>query len=226
MCVVFDIDDTLYLERDYVRSGFADVGAWVEEEFGLGGFFERCWDAFSSGVRGRVFDVALAGYEDADRGLVGRLVERYRSHTPAIRLLPDADDALRRLSERYRLAALSDGPLVSQRAKVQALGLGGRLDPIVLTDDLGSGHGKPALDGFRLIEERVGSAGPACCYVGDNPLKDFRGPDQLGWRTVRVRRPHGLHHDDAGGPDIDLEVSELGSLDEVLSSLVAVRVPS
>jgi putative hydrolase of the HAD superfamily len=224
--VVFDIDDTLYLERDYVRSGFAHVGAWVEEEFGFAGFFERCWDAFCSGVRGRVFDIALAGYRDADRGLVGRLVERYRSHAPTISLLPDADDALRRLAERYRLAALSDGPLVSQRAKVKALGLVGRLDPIVLTDDLGSGHGKPALDGFRLIEERLGSAGPACCYVGDNPLKDFQGPARLGWRTLRVRRPQGLHHDDAGGPDVDLEVSELGSLDMVLSSLAAVRVPS
>src|SRR5207302_9076607 len=31
LCVVFDIDDTLYLERDYVRSGFRAVGTWAEQ---------------------------------------------------------------------------------------------------------------------------------------------------------------------------------------------------
>jgi putative hydrolase of the HAD superfamily len=223
-CVVFDIDDTLYLEREYVRSGLAEVGAWVDEEFGLVGFFERCWDAFSSGVRGQIFDFALAAYEDVDPGLVGRLVERYRAHPPAISLLPDADDALLRLSQPYRLAALSDGPLVSQRAKVRALGLVGRLDPIILTDDLGAGHGKPDLEGFHKIEDRVGCAGSACCYVADNPSKDFAGPAELGWWTIRVRRAEGLHHDDASGPDVDLEVSDLGSLDAILPDLSAARV--
>ena len=28
-CVVFDVDDTLYLERDYVRSGFHAVAQWM-----------------------------------------------------------------------------------------------------------------------------------------------------------------------------------------------------
>ena len=27
--LVFDIDDTLYLERDYVRSGFGAAGRWA-----------------------------------------------------------------------------------------------------------------------------------------------------------------------------------------------------
>ena len=31
LCVVFDIDDTLYLERDYVLSGFAAVGPWARD---------------------------------------------------------------------------------------------------------------------------------------------------------------------------------------------------
>ena len=32
--VTFDLDDTLYLERDFVRSGFAAVGAWLATERG------------------------------------------------------------------------------------------------------------------------------------------------------------------------------------------------
>jgi putative hydrolase of the HAD superfamily len=225
-CVAFDIDDTLYLERDYVRSGFAEVARWAEVEFELHGLFDRCWDAFQAGVRGRIFDLAVTGYAHVDPLLVARLVERYRSHTPTIALLPDAEHALRRLSGQYRLAALSDGPIDSQRAKVQALGLVGRLDQIVLTAELGPGHGKPAPEAFRLIEEQVGSAGTACCYIADNPAKDFKGPADLGWRTIRVRRPGGLHHDDASGPDVDVEVSDLGSLQRLLQDWRTARVPS
>ena len=48
-CVAFDVDDTLYLERDYVRSGFRAVAERVRRDHGLEGFFEGAWDAFSSG---------------------------------------------------------------------------------------------------------------------------------------------------------------------------------
>jgi putative hydrolase of the HAD superfamily len=40
-CVVFDVDDTLYLERDYVRSGFDSVGAWLQRDSGVVGFSDR-----------------------------------------------------------------------------------------------------------------------------------------------------------------------------------------
>jgi putative hydrolase of the HAD superfamily len=217
-CVVFDIDDTLYLERDYVRSGFEEVGRWVEGELGYDDFFDRCWNAFQSGVRGRVFDVAL-GDQALDRDLIQSLIERYRSHTPSIALLPDANRALDRLSERYRLAGLSDGPVDSQRAKVDALALVGRLDPIVLTDEVGRGWWKPAPDGFRRIESMVECTGSACCYIADNPAKDFRAPSELGWRTVRVRRPQGFHYDEPSGPDVDIEIADLTMLEPQLLEL-------
>ena len=38
--LVLDIDDTLYLERDYVRSGFKCVGEWVNDRLGLSEFSE------------------------------------------------------------------------------------------------------------------------------------------------------------------------------------------
>ena len=30
-------------------------------------------------------------------------------------------------------------------------------------------------------------------FLADNPAKDFQAPDALGWRTLRIRRPGGLH---------------------------------
>ena len=93
--VVLDIDDTLYLERDYVRSGFAAVGAWARDELGVDDLGDRAWAAFEAGVRRTIFDEALAGSGvEATDDLVPRLVEVYRSHAPTIELLTDARDWL------------------------------------------------------------------------------------------------------------------------------------
>lgn len=58
-CVVFDIDDTLYLERDYVRSGFLAVEGIVAERFAARGFADQAWAAFERGVRGTIFNECL-----------------------------------------------------------------------------------------------------------------------------------------------------------------------
>ena len=48
-CVVFDIDDTLYLERDYAFSGFEAVGRWVAARLQIVDFALRCRHNFVAG---------------------------------------------------------------------------------------------------------------------------------------------------------------------------------
>jgi putative hydrolase of the HAD superfamily len=214
---VFDIDDTLYMERDYVRSGFAAIGAWARRDLGVSDLEDRAWAAFEAGVRGRIFDEALVACGvPANGSLVPRLVDIYRSHTPAIELL---DDVIAWLSARpsdVALAVLSDGPLVSQRAKAAALGLAGWANPIVFTETLGPGCGKPHPAAFECVEAATGMEGASCAYVADNPAKDFAGPRGRGWRTVRVRRTGSLHDAVASGDDVDAEVSGFTALDDAL----------
>lgn len=215
-CVVFDVDDTLYLERDYVRSGFEAVGRWAKEALGADGLASVAWAAFEEGRRGDLFDHALAvlGVEPSPEH-VQELVRRYRSHRPAISLLPDAVEALGALSGRVPVAVVTDGPVVSQRAKVDALGLARLAAPVVLTAELGEGFGKPHPRAFQLVEAAVGQSGASCVYVADNPAKDFAGPAALGWRTVRVARAGGLHAKVPSGPDVQVEMCDLTSLYEL-----------
>jgi putative hydrolase of the HAD superfamily len=213
-CVVFDVDDTLYLERDYVRSGFRHVGEWVRNDLGLEGFADLAWRAFEEGVRGSIFDLALQRCGvDPRPDLVNQLVDLYRAHSPALELCPDAKVCLDRLRGRVPLAAISDGPLASQRQKVRALGLDEWLDPVLLTAELGPGFDKPNVGAYRLVEERTGCAGSECVYVADNPAKDFMGPKSLGWSTIRVRRPGSLHQAVGSTDEVDLEVPDLHGLD-------------
>jgi putative hydrolase of the HAD superfamily len=212
-CVVFDVDDTLYLERDYIRSGFSVVGRWAASELGIGDFFDRAWRLFVSGVRGTIFDQVLASVGvPVDQHTLGEMVHVYRTHRPAIVLLDDARRAMSALRGRVALAALTDGPLASQTAKIMALGLEDWLDPILCTETLGAAFRKPSRLAFEQVEATTGLRTTACLYAADNPLKDFAGPKELGWRTVRVRRPGGLYHAYPSGTDVDSEVADLDGL--------------
>ena len=193
--VVLDIDDTVYLERDYVRSGFEAVGALIERRFGVAGVGDTLWAGFLEGVRGNAFDRALRLHGlPAGDDVVAELVDAYRCHRPRIRLLPDARRLMQRLEGAgLRVAAITDGPISSQRGKVEALGLLDVLDPLVVTAELGEERGKPHPAAFELIEHVTGARGGELMYVADNPRKDFVVPLQRGWGAVRIRRPGSLH---------------------------------
>ncbi len=51
--VVFDVDDTLYLERDYARGGFEAAAAHARARFGVDDFATRAWALFEQGLRGK-----------------------------------------------------------------------------------------------------------------------------------------------------------------------------
>jgi putative hydrolase of the HAD superfamily len=217
--IVLDIDDTLYLERDYVRSGFTALDRWARHELGIDDFGDRAWAAFEAGTRHTIFDDVLVGCgRRADDAVVTELVARYRTHRPEIELQPDAREALERWADDgVELAAITDGPLASQEAKTRALNLEQWIAPVIFTARLGPGRGKPHPAAFELAQESLGVDGKRCVYIADNPAKDFGGPKSLGWRTVRVRRPLSLHADAESGSDVDHEVSDLTQVDTVLA---------
>jgi putative hydrolase of the HAD superfamily len=219
VCVVFDLDDTLYLERDYVRSGFKQVGIYAEKELGIPDFTERAWSLFLAGHRGNTFDKILQEQNiDRERAKVEHLISLYRSHSPDIRLLPDALLCLNALQDKVRLALISDGPAEAQRNKVAALRLNEWFDLVLLTDELGRGYAKPCASAFRLVQEQFGFDAAHFYYIADNPAKDFIAPRNLGWKTIRIRRREGLHAEVAVEAEraAEVELSDLSGLPSLL----------
>ncbi|SFA87994.1 putative hydrolase of the HAD superfamily [Nocardioides alpinus] len=220
--VVLDLDDTLYLERDYVRSGFAAVGAHVaaRSDSDAAQVADHLWRRFTSGEWGSHFDDLLA----SDPALSGRvevleLVEVYRHHVPEIDLLPGVRDLLADLrGAGRRTAVISDGALVGQQQKVRALGLEELVDgPVVLTDVWGREGWKPHPRAFLHVAQAWGLAPEDLVYVGDNPHKDFDAPRDLGWSCVRMRMPGQLHQEVEDRLDPDVTVDSWAGLAEVLS---------
>jgi len=218
VCAVFDVDDTLYLERDYVRSGFEAAGLWAGKWLGVDDFGERCWTRFLNGSRTTIFDDVLneSGVRPAHE-LVSALVGIYRSHQPSISLAADAREALDEIGRMAEIAVITDGPAISQSRKVEALGLCSIAAPIVLTAILGGEYCKPHPKAF----ERVQQERPAdvYIYIADNPHKDFQAPKRLSWITVRVRRPQGLHYAVPSTAEVDHEAPDCSGLSQILRPL-------
>ena len=207
--VVFDIDDTLYLERDYVWSGFRAVGEFVSQQIGMPDFANRAWTLFTDGMRGNIFDQVLLDAGQSSAIDVAVLVDVYRHHKPDIVLLPDASQCLQQLVGKVQLACVTGGPVESQRAKVEALGLEAFFPTVVFTGSLGASFEKPHPRGFEMVEEALGLSGDKLVYVGDNPAKDFAGPRALGWKTIRIRRAGSLHERIPSPGFVNVEAEQL-----------------
>lgn len=218
--VVFDLDDTLYAEHDYVKSGFQAVSRWLEDTHGTPGFFDASWELFTSGRRGKVFDEALAALKcDASSERVGECVRVYREHDPAITLFEDAVWALDHVRGRWRTALLTDGWLGVQQRKVAALGLAPRFELLVYSDAFGREHWKPDALPYETVTRTLPVTPERCLYVADNPAKDFVTARKLGWRTARVARAGGEYNAPAKDASWDAErvVDDLRALEAILA---------
>jgi putative hydrolase of the HAD superfamily len=223
--VVFDLDDTLYDETEYCRSGFAAVAKFLVEGRGTppaGCIFAALWGQFMAGNRSKTFDAALDELGiDYDGERIGGLVGVYRNHVPTIALPPDSEEVLRKLRAKYAMGLLTDGFLPGQQLKVQALGIEEYFASIVYTEQLGRESWKPSPAGFEKILHDLGGRPENAVYVADNEQKDFIAPNRMGFATVRLLRPARLHMSACAGPGaaaqhVISQISDLPALVETL----------
>jgi putative hydrolase of the HAD superfamily len=222
--VIFDLDDTLYPERQFVRGGFEAAARWVSSQSDCSS--ERCAEElvtlFDRGERKRTFDVWLesAGLPVT---LSSGMVEAYRQHRPCLTLHDDAGASIEHcLQSRVATGLVSDGFLDVQRRKVTSLGLATMLKTIVLSDEFGRAFWKPSTKPYLVAVERLGVLPGEAVYVGDNPRKDFKGARASGLKSVRIRRPDGIYASEEAedrGAEPDCELTTLAKLHEALAVL-------
>jgi putative hydrolase of the HAD superfamily len=212
MVPIFDLDDTLYDELSYVRSGFRAVAAWGETRLGwpAEASFQRLCTLLAAQGRGRVFNDWLTGHASVQEAL-----RVYRQHRPDITLWPSAVRALDALQDRP-LYLVTDGHKGVQARKIEALGITPRFRHAYITHRYGVAHAKPSAHCFALIRRREACAWQDMVYVGDNPAKDFVTLNTLGVHTVRVLT--GQHRDVAARPGFDA-AHRIAGLDELIPLL-------
>jgi putative hydrolase of the HAD superfamily len=195
--IVFDLDDTLYSERDYVLSGFRAVANWAAVNLGIDedqGSTTLC-NLYHQGIRNNTFNQWLAIHQIDNPEIVTKLLDVYREHSPTISPFGESIDLLTTLTKSYKIGLVSDGYLQVQQRKWAALELDHFFDAVVFSDSLGRENWKPSPAPFKLVLERLNIAPEFSVYIGDNPRKDFFGARQLGMSTIWIKRSDSEYSD-------------------------------
>ncbi|MBQ7583614.1 MAG: HAD hydrolase-like protein [Lachnospiraceae bacterium] len=121
--VIFDLDDTLTSEYEYVASGYRFVSKLLTERLGHTSeeIEARLWELSKesySHVFNRLFDSYGISYTEDE---LSRLITEYREHPPALKFYPDAEETLAALKDRGILTGIiSDGDPERQRNKLRS----------------------------------------------------------------------------------------------------------
>lgn len=188
--VIFDLDDTLYSEKEYVRSGYQAVAHILPQ---VKDAAQKLWEAFEN--KKSAIDEVLINESINTEELKQKCIETYRCHQPDIHLYDSVEEMLIQLRKQgFLLGIITDGRPEGQIAKIKALGLERYIDHIVVTDELGGvEYRKPNEKAFVLMKEQFGVEYTEMCYVGDNIKKDFVAPSKLGMRAIWFRNIDGLY---------------------------------
>lgn len=223
--LVFDLDDTLYKEEDFVYGAFLKVSEYLSEKYSIvrDEVFQAMKRMLVENGRGRIFDDICALYEINEN--VDMLIEMYRNAAPGISLYEDAEHTLRYFKGKCRLGLITDGKYYVQWNKIKLLDIEKYFDSIIVTDDHGKDFWKPNTKPYLKMAGDLGIPLHDMAYIGDNPNKDFYGAKQLGIRTVRIIRPVG---DNMGlrlerEYEADIEVHNLYELEAIADRLFEMR---
>ena len=196
--LVFDLDDTLYLESDFVMSGYRAVAQFLADTdvCDFQNAFDCMAETFVAEGRQKVFHALLERFPNSST-ILSDLVEVYRQHNPSISLFPGYSDLLQKLAHQYRLGVITDGLPAVQARKVRALGLESVMDKIIYTWVYGTDKEKPHPFSFSLMLEYLKMEPECVLFIGDNPIKDCSGAHGAGMKCAQVRHPavNGIYPD-------------------------------
>lgn len=184
--VLFDLDDTLYSEKEYVRSGFEAISAAYSKVFNM---TDKLWNAFLN--RLPAIDTVLKNENlTAEKN---NCLHIYRFQKPDIHFYSGVRSMIERIRKGKRLGLITDGRPEGQRAKISALGLDSLMDKIIITDELGGiEYRKPNPKAFILMKEYFNVEYERMVYIGDNVNKDFIAPENLGINTIYFKNPDSV----------------------------------
>lgn len=189
--VVFDLDDTLISEKQYIKSGFKHIARIIGRKYNvsLGSVYGSLLRLFKTSTE-NVFNRLLDQYEFVySEDLILYLVNEYRNHNPKLEFYEDVVPCLEYLKTKgIRTGIITDGYVESQKIKLNSVKAYDYFDCIIITDELGEEYWKPHPRAFKMMRSALNITFSEMIYVGDNPKKDFLAGNELGILTIQISR--------------------------------------
>lgn len=195
--VIFDLDDTLISERQYIESGYRHIANLLSSRINLDSkeIYKVMFCLFNQdpkNVFNRLLDKFSITYTN---DLIKDLVDEYRNHFPELVFYDDVLPCIEKLKENnIRTGIITDGYVCSQKQKLKSVGAYDIFDEVIITDELGREYWKPHPKAFEIIREKMDLEFSEMIYVGDNPEKDFYISKVHPIKTARICR-EGIYND-------------------------------
>lgn len=221
--VLFDLDDTLYDQRQWLSGAFLLAGRHLEEECGIPAREAQAElvalsNRFGS-ASGSLFNRLLASHGIAeDPALLHVLIARFYEHRPeTLEPYPGVRETLREIQNGGLACGLiTNGRTDVQLAKVDALGIRESFLIVLVSGMFGDTWKKPASLMHRKALAELGVEGRACVSVGDNPGIDFVPARETGCCTIRVLKGEYASVIADPGTDADRTIDEIPELPALL----------
>jgi putative hydrolase of the HAD superfamily len=201
---VFDLDDTLYSERDFEKSGIEFVYDNLNiKHISLETILNN---------RNNWIELIIDG---ANNQITKQIVlDIYRNHFPSIQLYKDSKNFLEKLlSQGNDMSLITDGRSITQRNKLRALGIDSFFKNIIISEEINSE--KPSEYNFRMIMNNKNAEN--YIYIADNPNKDFITPNKLGWTSICILdRGQNVHNQNFNLSTDFLPQYSINSFEEII----------
>jgi len=207
MIIVYDLDDTLYDELEFVKSGFKEVSRYLGSDL----YYDFMLEVFIKDGSGKVFNSLIEEFT-LDTSLL-KLIEIYKFHQPRI-TLPKESLELLKFTKEYKTALISDGNYLMQKNKFRALNLESYIDYPLFTDFYHTN--KPQEKAFKMVMEKFEEE-INFIYISDNPKKDFIAPNRLGWKSIRFKNPVGIYKEYKS--DATFEVTSRSEIIDIIKEI-------
>ena len=192
----FDLDDTLWPVGPVMAAAESSMWAWLRERHcelmqGHGADSMRAVRArIAAAYPQRIHDMTfmrrrtlreMFGDHSDAQALADQAFEVFYAARNRVKFYDDVQPALRRLRERYRLFALSNG-----NADLNRCGLAHLFEGHVTA--ISAGAAKPDARIFSSLGELAGVDASQVLHIGDDPHADVVGATQAGMQAVWVNR--------------------------------------
>lgn len=189
--IIFDLDDTLISEKEYIKSGFREVSRKIsyENNIEFDKVFKKMIKLFEESSN-EVFNRVLDSFEiKYTKEKISELIKTYREHIPDIKFFDDVIPTIKKLkSNGYKIGIITDGYKETQVRKIEVLHCEKWFDEIIITDEIGRAFWKPHEKPYKLIAKKLNLKLEEIAYVGDNVNKDFITANKLGIMTIFIER--------------------------------------
>ena len=223
--LLLDLDDTILdfhkAERIALRKTIRDFGVEPSEKV-LNRYHhinKWHWEQLELGVMTR--DQVLVGrfaqlFEELGMEVDAAACMKQYEHNLSIGhyFLPGAEEAVKRLKEKYRLFLVSNGTATVQHSRLTSAGLYPYFEQVFISQEIG--YNKPDKAYFDRCFERIpGFAPEKALMVGDSLTSDIKGGINAGLKTVWVNPGRK----DCGDIRPDYQIEGLHQLETLLEGL-------